>query len=80
MLKRCGGSLAEWLERRTCDQRHRVQVPPRPLAGFVQGSPKFKSSAPLVNSQLIRLWPVGILSGSLSLKRPIKGQDNQVFN
>ena len=80
MLKRCGGSVAEWLERRTCDQRHRVQVPPRLLAGFVQGSPKFKSSAPLVNSQLIRLWPVGILSGSLSLKRPIRGQDNQVFN
>ena len=71
--------MAEWLERRTCDRGHRVQVPPRPLAEFVHGSPKFKSSAPLVNSQLIRLWPAGILLGSLSLKSPIRGQDNQVF-
>ena len=38
------------------------QVPPRPLAGFVLGSPEFKSSVMLVNSQLVCLWPDGIIS------------------
>ena len=32
------------------------------LAGFVHGSPEFKSSAVLVNSQLVCLQPVGILN------------------
>ena len=36
--------------------RPRVQVPLRPLAGFVHGSPEFKSSVTLV------LRPVGILN------------------
>ena len=31
-----------------------------PLAWFVHGSPEFKSSATLVNSQLVCLGPVGI--------------------
>ena len=43
-------------------RRPTVQVPPSPLAGFVLGRPKFKSSATLVNSQLVRLLPVGILN------------------
>ena len=46
--------MAEWLECWTCNQ-----VPPGPPAGFVLGSPKFKST--LVNSLLVRLLPVGIL-------------------
>ena len=71
--------MAEQLERWTCDRRHRFQVPPRPLAGFVHGSPVCKSSAMLVNSQLIHLLPAGILIGSLSLKNPIRGEDNSVF-
>ena len=49
-----GGRVTEWLECWTCNQ-----VPPGPPAGFVLGSPKFKST--LVNSQLARLLPVGIL-------------------
>ena len=32
------------------------------VAGFVHGSPEFKSSATLVNSQLVCLQPVGILN------------------
>ena len=36
-----------------------VQVSPCLPAGFVIGSPEFKST--LVNSQLVRLLPVGIL-------------------
>ena len=52
--------MTEWLERWT-SRRSRVQVPPRPLAGFVHGSPEFKSSATLVKSQLVCLIrPVGI--------------------
>ena len=47
--------MAEWLECWTCNQ-----VPSGPPAGFVLGSPKFKST--LVNSQLVRLLPVGFLN------------------
>ena len=52
-----------------------------PLAGFVLGSPEFKSSAMLVNSQLVHAtsYQLGFLAilyfvlviGSLSLKSPI---------
>ena len=49
------GIVAEGLE-------PRVQVPPWPLAGFVHGSPEFKSSTTVVNSQLLCLRPVGILN------------------
>ena len=40
----------------------RVLVPLSPLAAFVRGSPEFKSSVTLVNSQLVGLRPVGILN------------------
>ena len=44
-------------------RRPRVQVdPPWPLPGFVHGSSEFKSSALLVNNQLVCLRPVGILN------------------
>ena len=33
-----------------------------PLAGFVLDSPVFKSLVVLVNSQMVRLLPVGILN------------------
>jgi len=46
-----GGSGRSW-----------VQVPLRPRAGFVSGSPWFNSSAALGNSQLVCLLPVGILN------------------
>ena len=36
-----------------------------PLTGFVHGSPEFKSSATLVNSQLVCLLPVGILNPAI---------------
>ena len=35
---------------------------PNRLAGFVHGNPESKSSATLVNSQLVCLWPVRILN------------------
>ena len=69
-------------------RKPRVQVPLWPLAGFVHGSPEFKSSATLVKSRLVCLTrPVGILKnnnmfylnffiGSLSLKSPVRGVDN----
>ena len=43
-------------------QRSLVRVPLWPLARFVYGTPEFKSSATLVNSQLVCLRPVGILN------------------
>ena len=70
--------LPEWLVFR----KRQVEVPPWPLAGFVLGSPEFKSLAMLVNNQLVHLLSVGILKhimllllffliiGSLSLKSP----------
>ena len=42
-------------------RKPQVQVSLSPRAGFVLGSPEFKSSAMLVNSQLVCLRPVGIL-------------------
>jgi len=49
-----------------------------PLVGFVFGGPEFNSST-LVNSQLVRLLPVGILYNKflflflLALKSPVEG-------
>ena len=45
---------------------------PRPLAGFVLGSSKFKSSFTLVNNQLVCLQPGGILN-------PVKFDLNHLF-
>ena len=42
--------------------RSRIEIPLRPLAGFVPGSPWLNSSAALVYSQLVCLLPVGILN------------------
>ena len=53
-------------------QQSRVRVSPWPLAGFVLGCPEFKSSATLVNSQLVCLRPVGILN-------PVKFNLNYLF-
>ena len=51
------GCLTLW----TLGLQYEVQVLPWPLARFVHGSPKFKSSTLLVNSQLVCPRPVGIL-------------------
>ena len=60
-------------------RRPRVQVLSRTLAGLVYGSPEFKSSATDVNSQLVRVLPVGIfghimfhlnMGNNLIIKRP----------
>ena len=40
-------------------RRSRVRVPLWPLAGFVLGRPKFKSSATFVNSQLVASCQLG---------------------
>ena len=59
-LTSIGGGNVTWrLEHRTCN-RPRVQVLPRLLKWFVYGSPEFKSSVTLVNSQLVCRWPVAI--------------------
>ena len=42
-------------------QRSRVRVPLWPLAGVVLGRPEFKSSATLVNSQLVASYQLGFL-------------------
>ena len=47
-----------WLEPLTCNSP--IQVLLWPPAGFVLGSSEFRSSAMLVNTQLVCLWPVGI--------------------
>ena len=39
-----------------------------PLAGFALDSPVFKSLAVLVNSQMVRLLPVGILNHVVQLE------------
>ena len=58
-------SAAVWVQRgravRAPDLYSKAPVPPYPLTGFVHGSLEFKSLATLVNSQLVCLWPVGIL-------------------
>ena len=40
----------------------RVRFPLWPLAGFVLGRPKFKSSATLVNGQLLASYQLGFLN------------------
>ena len=60
--------MTEWLERRTCNLEAQLS----PLAEFVHGSPEFKASAMLVNSQLVCLWPVGIVN-------PVKFNLNYFF-
>ena len=50
-----GGSVAEWLEPWTCNSEAPSSSPA--LLGL-----EFKSSATLVNSQLVGLRPVGILN------------------
>ena len=61
-LKLTGGRVVERLECRTCDSEAPSSSLPTPLAGFIHGSLAFKSSTMLVNSQLVCLRPVGILS------------------
>ena len=60
--------MTEWLERRPCN----LEAPLNPLPEFVYGSPKFKASAMLLNSQLVCLWPVGIVN-------PVKFNLNYLF-
>ena len=42
-------------------QRVGLAIPPWPLAGLVLGRPEFKSSAALVNSQLVASCQLGFL-------------------
>ena len=76
-----GGSAAQWSGRCLEIRRSRVQDPLWPLVEFDPGSPWFNFLAALVNSQLVRLRPVGILNScccsvpsfpcvSLALKSP----------
>ena len=53
--------MAEWLERWTCNSEDPSSSPAL-TAIFVHGSPRFKSSAMLVNSQLVCLRLVWILN------------------
>ena len=53
------GSVAEWSARRTRIPFSRV--PLWRLAGFVLGRPEFKSSATLVNSELVPSCQLGFL-------------------
>ena len=50
--------MAEWSARRTHNQASR----PDHYLDLFLGSPEFKSSAMLVNSQLVCVGPVGILN------------------
>ena len=52
-----GGSVAEWLECRTCNSEAPSSNP-----ALNSGSPELNSSATLVNNQLVCLRPVGILN------------------
>ena len=62
--------MAEWFERWTCNSEAPSSSPA--LTGFVHGSPEFKTSTMLVNSQLVCLPPVGILN-------PVKFNLNYLF-
>ena len=64
--------MAEWLERWTCNSEAPSSSPAL-TAGLVHGSPEFESSAMLVNSQLVCLWPVWIL-------KPVKFDLNYLFH
>ena len=52
-------------------QRYRVQVPLWPLAGFVLGPSKFKSSSTLVNSQLAASCQLGFFILLCSTVKPL---------
>ena len=53
--------MDEWLERWNYNLEAPIPVQPWSAAGFVLGRrPEFKSSATLVNSQLVRFKPVGM--------------------
>ena len=54
--------MVEWSVCWTCNPAVPGQVLLWPLAGFVLCGPEFKSSAMLVNSQLVCLWAVEILN------------------
>ena len=58
--------MAEWSEHWTCNSEALSSSPTLigVLAELCDGSPEFKSSAMLVdvNSELVCLWPVGILN------------------
>ena len=74
-----GGGMAERLERWTCNSEAPSSSPLRPLAGFVLGSPEFKSSATIACK--ISNWFASyqlefltiLLFVSLSLKSLIRG-------
>ena len=51
--------MAEWLGRLTCNMVSRVQVFLSDFLDLSHGSRVFKSSATLVNSQLVSLPPAG---------------------
>ena len=60
--RRQRGRVAEWPSGQRVGlaiRRSRVRVPLWPLAGFVLGRPEFKSSATLVNSQLVSSCQLG---------------------
>ena len=54
-----GGQVVGWLARLAM-RRFRVQVQLWPLAGFLLGRLEFKSSATLVNSQLVASCQLGV--------------------
>ena len=56
------GSVAERLERRTCNSEDPSSSPALTTSWIGSRRPKFDSSITFVNSQLVRLRPVGILN------------------
>ena len=54
--------MAEWLERWTCNSEASISSPTLTACWIVHGSREFKSSANVVNSQLVCLRRVGILN------------------
>ena len=63
--------MAEWLECRTCHSGA-LNLSPALTRSDSLCSPEFKSSAMLVNSQLVCLWAAGILN-------PVKFNLNHFF-
>ena len=55
-------TASQWRQRGRLVRSLRVQIPFWPLADVVLGSPEFNFSSTLVNNQLVRLLPVGILN------------------
>ena len=54
--------MAEWLECWTCNSEASISSPTLTACWIVHGSREFKSSANVVNSQLVCLRRVGILN------------------